>query len=85
MGKEVLNQILQKIKDYQKIIITRHIRPDGDCVGSTLGLKYLLQETFKDKDIRVINEDYVEYLKFLGEEDQQAFANFFKPFATSQV
>lgn len=78
MGKEVLNQILQKIKDYQKIIITRHVRPDGDCVGSTLGLKYLLQETFKDKDIRVINEDYVEYLKFLGEEDQQVDKTFYQ-------
>lgn len=77
MNKEIAKIILNKIKEYQKIIITRHIRPDGDCVGSTLGLKYLLKATFKDKDIRVINEDYVDYLDFLGKEDKQETEEFY--------
>lgn len=29
--------ILDKIKAYDKIIITRHFRPDGDAIGSTKG------------------------------------------------
>lgn len=78
MNKEVINQIYNKIKEYNKIIITRHIRPDGDCVGSTLGLKYLLQETFKEKEIYVINEDYVNYLEFLGKEDEQRDEKFYE-------
>lgn len=77
MNKEIAKIILNKIKEYQKIIIIRHIRPDGDCVGSTLGLKYLLKATFKDKDIRVINEDYVDYLDFLGKEDKQETEEFY--------
>lgn len=64
-------KILNKIKENNKIIITRHIRPDGDCVGATLGLKYILKETYPDKEIYVINDDYADYLDFLGKEDDQ--------------
>ena len=64
-------KILNKIKENKKIIITRHIRPDGDCVGATLGLKYILKETYPDKEIYVINDDYADYLDFLGKEDDQ--------------
>ena len=64
-------KILNKIKENKKIIISRHIRPDGDCVGATLGLKYILKETYPDKEIYVINDDYADYLDFLGKEDDQ--------------
>ena len=36
---EVFNKILEKIKEYDTIIIHRHERPDGDCIGSQMGLK----------------------------------------------
>ena len=39
MNLEIKQTILQKIKDYQRIIIFRHKRPDGDAVGSTMGLE----------------------------------------------
>ena len=35
----IYNEILEKIKQYDTIIIHRHIRPDGDCIGSQRGLK----------------------------------------------
>ena len=35
----VRHEILKKIKEYNKIIITMHQRPDGDCYGSAFGLK----------------------------------------------
>ena len=31
--------ILQKIRQYPRIILFRHLRNDGDCVGSTKGFK----------------------------------------------
>lgn len=31
---EIKKQILDKIKQYDRIIITRHFRPDGDAIGS---------------------------------------------------
>lgn len=78
MNLEVMNKILNKIEEYDKIIISRHTRPDGDCVGSSMGLKEILKATYPSKDIRVINTDYVEYLKFLGEEDKEEPVEFYQ-------
>lgn len=69
MNKQVKEAILQKIEAYQRIIITRHARPDGDAIGSTKGLQKILQLTYPEKEILLINEDSSEYLAFLGGED----------------
>lgn len=71
MSYELKKQILDKIKAYDKIIISRHIRPDGDCIGGTKGLKAILTATYPDKEIYLVNGDYSEYLAFLGGEDNQ--------------
>ena len=70
MNTQVMQNILQKIKDYDRIIITRHFRPDGDAIGSTKGLWKILQLSFPEKEILLINEDFSEYLKFLGGESE---------------
>lgn len=44
-----MEEILNKIKQYETIIIHRHVRPDPDAYGSQLGLKYILQEAFPEK------------------------------------
>ena len=70
MNREIMEKILQKIKEYNRIIILRHKRPDGDAVGSTKGLAGILRESFPEKEILVINSDYADYVKFLGDEDK---------------
>ena len=70
MNRETMQAILQKIKEYDRIIITRHFRPDGDAIGSTKGLWKILQLSFPEKEILLINEDYSEYLSFLGGESE---------------
>lgn len=62
-------EILEKIKEYNRIIIHRHIRPDGDCIGSQMGLKYYLQANFKDKEIYSVGDTIPEYLQKLGQID----------------
>ena len=62
--------ILNKIKEYDKIFIFRHFRPDGDAVGSTKGLCEILRLTFPNKEIRLQNADFSDYLEFLGGEDE---------------
>ena len=69
MNEAVKKQILETIASYEKILITRHSRPDGDAIGSSLGLARVLRRAWPNKDIRVINEDLSEYINFLGEED----------------
>ncbi len=61
--------ILEKIKEYDKIMLFRHFRPDGDAIGSTKGLAAILKASFPDKKIYLQNADFSDYLAFLGEED----------------
>lgn len=68
MNLEIKQTILQKIKEYDRIIIFRHKRPDGDAVGSTMGLQGILRLSFPEKEIYLANTDYAEYVSFLGEE-----------------
>jgi len=71
MNLEVMRAILDKIKAYHKIVIFRHFRPDGDAVGSTRGLGGMLRLTYPEKDVRYCNDDFSEYISFLGDETEQ--------------
>ena len=51
---EITQQILEKIKAYQKIMIHRHQSPDPDALGSQGGLAEILRTTFPEKEIYVI-------------------------------
>lgn len=70
MNKEIMKKILDKIKEYDRIIIMRHIRCDGDAVGSTMGLREILRLTYPEKEIYLINEDTSDYLAFMQREDE---------------
>ena len=65
----VMQEILRKIKEYDRIMLFRHIRPDGDCVGSTKGLKGILRCTFPDKEVLLIDHQKSDFLSFMGEDD----------------
>ena len=43
-------------KEAKRIGISGHVRPDGDCVGSCLGLYLYLQKLFPKKEIKVFLE-----------------------------
>ena len=45
MNYEVKKAILDKIKEYDRIFLFRHIRNDGDCVGATKGFKEIIKAT----------------------------------------
>ncbi len=69
MNYEIKQNILQKIKDYNRIFLFRHVRNDGDCVGATKGLKEILVATWPEKEIYLIDADTAAYLEFMGPED----------------
>ena len=69
MNSEIKQQIFDKIKEYDTIILSRHFRPDGDAIGSTKGFAAILRLTYPEKEIYLVNEDYSDYLSFLGGED----------------
>ena len=69
MQYESMKRILDKIKEYNRIIIFRHKRPDGDAVGSTKGLREILRLSFPEKEVYLNNNDFADYVSFLGDED----------------
>ncbi len=69
MNEEVKQKILEKIESYQTIVVSRHIRPDGDAIGSTKGFVKILRDTYPEKNIYLVNEDYSDDLAFCGGED----------------
>ena len=70
MNITAAREVLDKIKEYDRIIIFRHFRPDGDATGSTKGLQRILQLSFPEKEIVLQNCDFSDYLAFLGTEDE---------------
>ncbi|MCQ2432092.1 MAG: bifunctional oligoribonuclease/PAP phosphatase NrnA [Clostridia bacterium] len=70
MNREITDAILAKIKEYDRIILMRHIRPDGDAVGSTMGLKDIIKTTWPEKEVYIQGDDRAEYLAFVEKEDE---------------
>ena len=59
-------EIKNKIEESESIILTAHINPDGDAVGSSLALFLSLKEKYKNKKINLILQDVIPYTtKFL--------------------
>ncbi|WP_212508713.1 DHH family phosphoesterase [Litoribacterium kuwaitense] len=59
-----MNKLLDYIKDYSKIVIHRHVRPDPDAYGSQCSLAEIIQANFPEKQVRVVGQE-VDSLKFL--------------------
>ena len=66
---QVLQQIFDKIQEYDRIMLFRHVRNDGDCVGATKGLKAIISLTWPEKQVYLIDDEHADYLDFLGVDD----------------
>ena len=69
IDKKLTQEVLDLIKEYDRVIIFRHKRPDGDAVGSTMGLARILTLSYPEKEIKLINSDSSDYLSFVEKED----------------
>lgn len=63
-----IKSLIEAIKNYDTIIIHRHNRPDGDAIGSQLGLKYTILNTYPDKKVYAVG-DINPRIDFLGSMD----------------
>lgn len=44
-------ELLKLIKESERVVLTCHVRPDGDAIGSTLGLWHLLRSLGKEATV----------------------------------
>lgn len=66
---EIFNEIMQRVKEAETIIIHRHVRPDPDAYGSQLGLKLYLERKFPKKNVYAAGEAEPS-LSFIGDLDE---------------
>jgi phosphoesterase RecJ-like protein len=62
---KAIDRILEIIREHKTFCIVGHMRPDGDCIGSQLGLALALQN--EGKKVTVWNQDFIpQKYKFLN-------------------
>jgi phosphoesterase RecJ-like protein len=63
--KQYMDLIKQKIGQAKTIVITAHVSPDGDAIGSTLGLFHFLKDKCEEVKVIVPNAfpDFLNWLK----------------------
>ena len=65
MKKILIKNILEKIEEFDKIAIFRHVFPDPDSYGSQNGLKSIIESTYPDKKVYLLGE-HLEKLGYIG-------------------
>ncbi|MBE5927628.1 MAG: bifunctional oligoribonuclease/PAP phosphatase NrnA [Lachnospiraceae bacterium] len=64
-----MKKIVDIIKGASTIAIGGHIRPDGDCIGSCMGLYNYLRENFSDVEVDVYLQKIPDRFKFIKNSD----------------
>ncbi|MDR0831808.1 MAG: bifunctional oligoribonuclease/PAP phosphatase NrnA [Bacillales bacterium] len=62
-------EIFKLVKEHNIITIFRHLKPDGDALGSQWGLYYLLKDNFPDKQIYAVGDTLNNFPNIIGKEE----------------
>ena len=57
----MFEKILELIEQYPRVIIHRHKNPDGDALGSQIGLMHIIRDTYPDKEVLVVGDMTARY------------------------
>jgi phosphoesterase RecJ-like protein len=76
----VLSQVVELIENKQNFAITTHIRPDGDGVGSSLGLCWLLRSLGKQAEVIVSDNIPASYRSLPGADEIRKVEKIDKPY-----
>lgn len=52
----MFQKLFNEIKSHDTIIIHRHKNPDGDAIGSQIGLKHILKDNFPEKTVYMVGD-----------------------------
>ncbi len=57
----MFEKVIEAVKEYDTIIIHRHTSPDGDALGSQIGLKWLIKDNFPEKKVYTVGDGAGRY------------------------
>ncbi len=63
----MFEKLVKEIEKYNRIIIHRHTKPDGDALGSQMGLKHLLKDNYPEKEIYAVGDMTARYAFMVDE------------------
>ena len=69
MFKNIHKQILKKIKEYDEIVIARHIGPDPDAISSEIALRDIIKLNFPNKKVYAVGNE-VSRFRYFGNLDK---------------
>ena len=87
-----LDKIIKEIKEAQNIVITAHINPDGDCLGSAIALMLILDrynkknfndEIYKMKNVRFVLDDKLP--KYMGNFSERVLVEYYPNFKMKDI
>lgn len=70
-----LSKITELLQPESKIVILTHYNPDGDAIGSSLGLKHFLKAKGINAEI-VVPNDFPKFLKWMPEAKKSIIADY---------
>lgn len=65
-----MNDFIREIENATDIVLLGHKRPDGDCVGSCLGVYNYIIDNYADKHVDIYLEDFKSEFMFLRGADK---------------
>lgn len=66
--RELTNELLTEVYNFDTIAIAGHIRPDGDCVGSCMGLYSYINSVFPQKTVSVLIDEIPDSFTYLKQD-----------------
>ncbi len=77
-GMHIKEKVLAKIREYDTVLLFRHQRMDGDCVGAAKGLQQILRLSYPEKKVILHDWQRSNYLAFMGPDDGDVPAETYK-------
>lgn len=84
LNSDSVHEFKRLLARHDKIVLTCHMRPDGDAVGSTLGLCHLLKEMGKEAHV-VVPDRVPRSLTFLPGVKEIAVFTQYDPYCTRLI
>ncbi len=53
----MFEQVLLELEKYDTVIIHRHSKPDGDALGSQIGLYHIIKDNYPKKQVYMVGDD----------------------------
>lgn len=75
INNSIVKKVYKKIREYQKIVVARHVGPDPDAIASTTALRDSIRLTFPEKEVVAVGLG-VSKFKYYGILDKIDFETF---------